>query len=460
LRSRPARTANDFGPGAPIPCENDLGANIATTMFMQCLSTRAMPIVAAATVILIMGAAPTVVLGQTTSNGGTTREESLRADREQRVSESTPPTRSRVERWLYWYDHHDLLERVFKGTIGRGFHISSGGFPAGAGPTIGLAYDKTLHGGDPGRPLPNTVSVAAGGAYSRYGYKRVRAATAWEDIGGSPLHLSGFGQYYEYPQEDFFGFGMDSNEDARTSYLIDAVDTGASLQWTPGKFEFGTSASYFNPRNAAGTDDLYPSIEQGFDVSQLPGYGTETDFLRVEETIAFDWRDNPSLPKQGGRYAVTLTQYEDRDLRQFDSKRVDVSLQQYVPLPNRYRRLALRADASFTDADTGQQVPYYLLPTLGGARNLRGFREFRYRDKNSVLATAEYQWEAWWALDVALFADAGTVAPTRQLLSMRDVEVGYGVGFRFHSNKAFVGRLDLAFSKEGFIPLLRFDHVF
>jgi outer membrane protein assembly factor BamA len=105
-------------------------------------------------------------------------------------------------------------------------------------------------------------------------------------------------------------------------------------------------------------------------------------------------------------------------------------------------------------------VPFYLQPTLGGARNLRGFREFRFRDNNSVLATAEYQWEAWWALDVALFADAGTVAPTRQLLSMRDVEVGYGVGFRFHSNKAFVGRLDLAFSKEGFIPLLRFEHVF
>jgi hypothetical protein len=57
------------------------------TTLMQCLSTRVIPIVAAATVILIMGAAPAVVLGQATSNGGATREESLRADREQRVSE-------------------------------------------------------------------------------------------------------------------------------------------------------------------------------------------------------------------------------------------------------------------------------------------------------------------------------------------------------------------------------------
>jgi len=34
------------------------------------------------------------------------------------------------------------------------------------------------------------------------------------------------------------------------------------------------------------------------------------------------------------------------------------------------------------------------------------------------------------------------------------------VGLRVHSNSAFVARLDLAFSREGFIPLLRFEHVF
>ena len=45
-------------------------------------------------------------------------------------------------------------------------------------------------------------------------------------------------------------------------------------------------------------------------------------------------------------------------------------------------------------------------------------------------------------------------------LTLNSMEAAYGVGFRFHSNSALVGRLDLAFSREGFIPLLRFDHVF
>ena len=135
-------------------------------------------------------------------------------------------------------------------------------------------------------------------------------------------------------------------------------------------------------------------------------------------------------------------------------------LQHYIPLPNRYRVLAFRAVGAFTEADSGQSVPFYLQPTLGGHRDLRGFRESRFRDNNTILLGAEYRWEAWWALDGAFFIDAATAGPTRKALSMNNVEVTYGVGFRFHSNSALAARLDLAFSREGFIPLLRFEHVF
>jgi hypothetical protein len=59
-----------------------------------------------------------------------------------------------------------------------------------------------------------------------------------------------------------------------------------------------------------------------------------------------------------------------------------------------------------------------------------------------------------------LFVDAGQVASRRRDFRFSDFDVSYGVGFRVHSNSAFVARLDLAFSREGFIPLLRFEHAF
>ncbi len=121
--------------------------------------------------------------------------------------------------------------------------------------------------------------------------------------------------------------------------------------------------------------------------------------------------------------------------------------------------LALRALTVLTDADTGNEVPFYYTPTLGGGDRLRGFREGRFTDRNSLLLTAEYRWEAWWPLDMALFVDVGRVAFDRSDL-LEDLEASYGIGFRFHNTEAVVFRLDLAFSREGFIPLLRYTHVF
>ncbi len=104
-------------------------------------------------------------------------------------------------------------------------------------------------------------------------------------------------------------------------------------------------------------------------------------------------------------------------------------------------------------------MPFYYMPTLGGGDRLRGFREGRFTDNNSLLLTAEYRWEAWWPLDMALFVDAGQVADDESDLT-KNLEVTYGFGFRFHNTEAVVFRLDFGFSDEGFIFFLRYTNVF
>lgn len=397
-------------------------------------------------------------LAQSASDEPQTRQDLLGSARNVLTTQSTPPTRSAPDRFLSWYDNQYVLTKLLSGW--HGIHLAGGDFPAGAGLKFGVGYDKGLTGSDPDGALPNRLDVTARGAYSTRGYVRAGGGLNARNIGGAPLDIGVNGQYYELPQEDFFGLGSDSDKSSRTNYLLDAIEAGVTVQWRPSVLAFSGGAGYFGPRLGRGTDSRYPSIEQVFSASAAPGLGTETDFLTYQASAALDWRDNPAFPHSGGRYAVSAAQYDDRDLGAFDFYRIDVTLHQFAPLPDRYRRIALRAEGSFTNADSGQAVPFYLQPTLGGARSLRGFREFRFRDENSVVVGAEYQWEAWWAMDAALFADAGTVAPTRERLAIRDFEASYGFGLRFHSNRALVGRLDLTFSREGFIPMLRFDHVF
>jgi hypothetical protein len=387
-----------------------------------------------------------------------TRAAVLHAARDARALQITPPKRSPTERRLYWYDNQYVLPKLFGGW--KGIHLAGGDFPAGAGFKFGVGYDHALHSSDPDPSAPNKADITARAAYSTRGYARLSAGLNLRNLGGAPVDVMLSGQYYEFPQEDFFGLGRDSLKANRTDYLLDSVDTGVAIRWRPSLLEVGTGVSYLTPRIGRGTDPRFPSTGELFNPAAIPGFLTQPDFIRADASLALDWRDNPAHPHRGGRYGVVASQFQDQNLNAYDFHRVDVELQQYVPLPSRYRILALRAVAVVTDADAGQQVPFYFQPTLGGAKTMRGFREFRFRDQNSLLLSAEYRWEAWWALDGALFVDAGTVAPTRRALSVSDMDVSYGIGFRFHSNSAVVGRLDLAFSREGFVPLLRFEHVF
>jgi hypothetical protein len=393
------------------------------------------------------------------SPGPDTRAAVLEAAREEKAKESAPPQRSAIERGLQWYDSQSVSETLFANW--NGFHLAGGSFPAGAGWKFGIGFDKGLNVSDPDPRLPNRIDVSARAAYSTRGYARLSGAIGFRNIGGRPIEIAVHSQYYEFPQEDFFGIGPDTLDENRTNYLIDSVETGATVGWRPApRVLVGVGASYLTPSVGHGTDSRFPSVEEVFDPATIPGFTAQPDFIRADASIAYDWRDNPPHPHGGGRYAVAFSDFHDRDLDAYDFRRVALEAQQYVPLFSRYRILAFRGAAVVTDASAGQQVPFYFQPTLGGAQNLRGFREFRFRDNNALLLTAEYRWEAWWALDGALFVDAGTVASNWRDLSFREMDVSYGIGFRLHSNRAVSARLDLAFSSEGFIPLLRFEHVF
>jgi outer membrane translocation and assembly module TamA len=77
-----------------------------------------------------------------------------------------------------------------------------------------------------------------------------------------------------------------------------------------------------------------------------------------------------------------------------------------------------------------------------------------------VVVNAEYRWEAFSGLDVALFADAGQVAPRAQDLRVRDMKTSAGFGFRFNTAKGVIYRIDVGFSKEATRVSMKFGTSF
>ena len=414
---------------------------------------------------LVLSATPATVMAQSSEadehSQAPTRTALLEGARRAKTDTVEAPTRSSVERGLRRFrDATDFLGNLRGGW--KGFHFATGDFPAGAGFTYGVGFTDVAVGSAYAEPnLPNRVEVRAVAASSNAGYRQVGGELAFHRLGGGPFSAAVRGQHYEFPQEDFFGLGPQSVEQNRTSFLLESTEVGADVWWNPAeRLRVGGGISYLDPGIGSGTDNRFPSSEELFDPTTLPGFREQPDFRRIDGWVDYDGRDNPSHPRAGGFYLVRLSDFQDRTLDAFAFRRVEVDVQQYLPFSQKHQVIALRASAVVTDADTGNDVPFYFQPTLGGKQTLRGFREFRFRDRNSLLFTAEYRWEAWWALDPALFVDAGKVASRRNDLDLSDLEVSYGIGFRVHSTNSFIMRFDLAKSREGFMPFLRFDHVF
>ena len=384
------------------------------------------------------------------------RAKVLSTARDQKAETITPPAKSLTERALYWYDNRD------SSLSWNGLHMNLGNFSGGAGLAAGIGFTRHAIGSaivDPTRANRIDIDLSAGRSLT--GYQRLSARVDVLNVAGAPINFGLRWRDDQMPQEDFYGLGQDSSEGHRVSYRLDTTDVTAALEWKPfRRVVIGGAVSHLTPALGRGTDPSFPSIEATFDPSTAPGLGGLPDFIRADATLGFDWRDSASHPRSGGNYQVIASRFDGQGDDRTDFQRVDIRLQQIVPLGNRYRRLELRAQAALTGADSLARVPVIYMPYVGGPETLRGFANTRFRDRQALSMSAEYQWEAWWALDAAVFVDAGQVAHTVGDLALRSFVTNYGIGLRLHSNSKFLARLDLAYGREGFRPLLGFKYGF
>jgi outer membrane protein assembly factor BamA len=176
----------------------------------------------------------------------------------------------------------------------------------------------------------------------------------------------------------------------------------------------------------------------------------QANFWRGGGLVEYDWRDRPSDPKSGGRYAAQYVRYLDRSLGSYSFLRLDLDASQYIPLFNRTHVIALHGASSLTSTSGNQRVPFYLQPTLGGPDTLRGYRFNRFYGDNSTMLNAEYRWEASQNLEMAVFADGGKVFNRWEQWNFHDIQTDVGFGLRFKGRSGVVFSFDTGFSHEGF----------
>jgi outer membrane protein assembly factor BamA len=259
--------------------------------------------------------------------------------------------------------------------------------------------------------------------------------------------------YQDMVRVNYFGLGNDSLESDRSGYRLDETDvfgyaTVRPKSWLSLNGRFGW---VHTPElsTMTGWSVSYPNTLDAFTDATAPGLTQQPSFLHGDVSVAADTRNFPGHPTRGGLYRFTAASYSDRDFGQFSFRRYEAEAAQFVPLAGDKWVLAFRAWEVFSDTSSGNTVPFYLLPSLGGKNTLRGYLDYRFHDRNMQVFNAESRWGLLTHLDVAVFADAGKVAPDAGGLDFKNLKTSYGVGARVHTRSATLGRLDVAHSTEG-----------
>jgi hypothetical protein len=324
-----------------------------------------------------------------------------------------------------------------KGDLNNGFYIDFADMIPGAGwASAGPGWRQWF-----GR---DTMLLDGSAAISWNGYKRAQARVELPKFLKSRLALGSAVRWVDYDEIDYFGAGPDTLQNARMQYGIRATHAVAHATLKPFRWlGLGTEIGVLSP-------DL---TLEAFDFD-LPAIDQPT-FVPAEVSLTIDARNFPEHPTAGVLIRAAAAHYDDRDTGAFTFRRYDGEAAAFIPFAGERFVLAMHGWAVSTETEDGRSVPFYMLPSLGGAKTLRSFTDYRFHDRHMVVANVELKLALMTHLDFAVFGDAGNVAPRFEDLDF--AKRSYGVGLRLHTRRQTFALLDVAHGAEGWRVLARLN---
>jgi hypothetical protein len=343
-----------------------------------------------------------------------------------------------------------------RGPQKEGFYPAIGGIVTGAGwLSVGPGYRLRIFG--------DRALVDASAAISWRGYKNAEARLEFTDLMRSRLSVGSEVIWQDFTQINYFGMGPDSLETNRSEYRLKTTDVAGyaryrltrrlSIAGRVGRIDQPTLSSSAGP-----FDPDYPDVRSMFPHEPALGLERQPSFVHADSSVTADWRDSPGHPSSGGLYRASLAVFSDRDLGAFSFRRFEADAAQFVPLLDGGWVLAFHGWGVFSETDSGQSIPVYFLPSIGGSNTLRAYDDFRFHDRNLVMARAESRWALSPHMDAALFVDSGGVASRPSDLTLGNTSIG--AGFRIHSHTSTTARLDVAHGRAGWRLMFRLNDPF
>lgn len=323
-------------------------------------------------------------------------------------------------------------------------------------PPVTVSFDTVYSGGGItgdvlyGRSYGDRSNWYARAAYSIKHYKLVEVGTTVPDLGRSRrLALSANLGWRDATEVGFWGLGMATTETDRANYRFRETYGEVRADYRPSPWLPVSAGITFEGYELLSGKGNAPSIEDVYTPATAPGLGDSPDFVHSDIRAAIDTRPPGEYTRKGGEYSLGLHHYMDVDGGTYSFSRLEAGAVQHIPIVRETWVVSMRARLRST-IDGDSQVPYFMLPTLGGGSSLRAHSSWRFRDRHAADANLEFRWIPNRAgLDMAVFLDAGQVAAEFNALRPNRFTTAVGIGVRLHARQFMVMRLDVAHGSAG-----------
>jgi hypothetical protein len=328
-----------------------------------------------------------------------------------------------------------------------------------SGVVLGIGY----------RPKPwraaNVFKIpVARAAFSQHKYWAIDGSFAWQGVGEREWRVEPYARFRSMKRLNYFGLGGESNEADRATYALLERRAGAYGYMRPvGWLAVGGRGERLWMSASGGQNPDVPSVELAFPPSALAGFAESIHYLHISGFVNVNYPYVRSeRPRRGGDYMASFGLYRDVSGASHSFTRVEVEGHERFTVFGTGRQLTLHARLSSSTAASGRSVPFYMLDTLGGADNLRGFQEeivggdettatlrpfesFRFRDLATIFFQIEFRQRVGMSpVFVSFFADAGSVGSGVRRLSTVGLRRGAGVGVGLYRANALAIRAEFS----------------
>lgn len=314
-----------------------------------------------------------------------------------------------------------------------GFHLVTGSVVPGSGLTGGVGYSRRkdyefwrLH-------FDSSARVSIHKYWELDSNLRLTKSPETVSAGGpgNDLKINLYALVKDMPRLDFFGVGPETREQNRAVFHLRQAVVGADISKPAARWlDVGGAVEGIWPDIQTISNPTVTSVERKYTEATAPGLTTQPGYLHLAGFVGLHTDAQPEARKLD--YRILYHLYQDVTDGRFTFRRFEADLRHKFPFADK-NEIRVRGRVSFSETSPGDRVPFYMMETLGGSNirgedTLRGFRDYRFRDRDLVLLQLEYLRNVYGPIDFIAFYDTGKVGPSLSRLDEGRLRHTYGLG--------------------------------